>query len=57
MKFVSAYTAKKDRPRPTIDCITEETPVITEQSHAKETDINWILKDYQKTGLWLCFYF
>ena len=42
---------KEDQARPTIDCITEETPVITEQAHKKETDINWLLKDYMKTGL------
>ena len=51
MKFQTAYMKKEDQARPTIDCITEETPVITEQAHKKETDINWLLKDYMKTGL------
>jgi hypothetical protein len=46
MKMQKAYMAKKDRARPTI----ETGKGITEQSHKNETDINFILRDYRRTG-------
>jgi phage internal scaffolding protein len=44
MEFQKAYKKTK---RPTLDT----GPGLTEQSHKKETDMNYILKDYVKTGL------
>ena len=47
MKFQHAYTDKKDQIRPTI--ITGKG--LTEQTHERETDINWIVRDYAQTQL------
>ena len=45
MKFNNSV--QTPRVRPTI----ETGPGLTEQGHKKECDINYILKDYQRTGL------
>lgn len=46
-KEKAKMTRKTSGVRPTIDCAF---PGKTEQAHAKDTDINYILKDYTRTG-------
>lgn len=46
MEIRKALHREEQLDKSTIDC----GPGLTEQSHAKETDINYILRDYAKTG-------
>ena len=44
MKFQTAYSK---RVKPTIDCGDS----LTEQAHKNRCDMNYILRDYERTGL------
>lgn len=46
-KMVKPRKALEREPGPKVVC----TEQITEQAHKRQTDINWILRDYAKTGL------
>lgn len=47
VKIQKHLMAKSEKARPTIDT----GPGKTEQAHKRQTDINYILNDYRKTGL------